>query len=324
MQTYIQHFSAAGLDNVIFGTGNEPDNSPDPAWNGNWVENTKRYIAGMRRLGYTGPILCDTPGQDSQTWGNDQYAAIQASDPNKNIGFQEHEYGWNQGNIIPVCTAVINGQPAYKQFPIFITEAGWDVNGGNLDDWAYKCINENLGGAIFFWWNAPAQGYGPPTVNADGINLSSYGVTWRDHFWKASGMPDGWYNAGSTPGNNIPSKIEAENYTSMFGIATENCSEGTLNAGWTDNGDWMNYSVNVGTGGTFSVDCRVASGSSGGSFQIKSGSTVLATVNIPATGGWQSWQTVNSGSFNLPAGNQTIQVYANTGGWNLNWMDFKK
>ncbi len=117
-----------------------------------------------------------------------------------------------------------------------------------------------------------------------------------------------------------PGRIEAENYTAMFGIQTENCSEGGLNVGYTDAGDWMDYSVNVQTAGTYNVDFRVSSVYSGTSFSLMSGSNTLTTVAVPNTGGWQNWQTV-SATVQLAAGSQTLRISAVTNGWNLNWLD---
>ena len=120
----------------------------------------------------------------------------------------------------------------------------------------------------------------------------------------------------------IPAKIEAEAYISMNGIATETTTDTSagLNVGWIDVSDYMNYNIHVNSAGTFTVDLRVASQSGGGSLQLKSGSTVLKTVTVPSTGGWQTWTTVNSGNISLGAGDQVIQVYAAAGGWNFNWL----
>jgi beta-glucosidase-like glycosyl hydrolase len=120
----------------------------------------------------------------------------------------------------------------------------------------------------------------------------------------------------------IPGQIEAESYTAMSGIQTEACSEGGLDVGWTDAGDWMDYSVNVSTTGTYSVDFRVSSPYANTQFQLKSGSTVLATITVPNTGGYQTWATVTAASVSLTAGSQTLRIYAVTNGWNFNWFKF--
>jgi hypothetical protein len=119
---------------------------------------------------------------------------------------------------------------------------------------------------------------------------------------------------------------EAENYSSMSGIQTEATTDvdGGLNVGFIDNGDWMNYTLNVYAAGTFKLDLRVAAMFAGAKIQIlkSDGVTVLATVNVPATGDWQNWTTVST-TVALPAGTQTIRLKSMTAtNWNINWFQF--
>jgi hypothetical protein len=131
--------------------------------------------------------------------------------------------------------------------------------------------------------------------------------------------------AGSSTGTaqQIPGTIQAESYTAMSGIQTENTTDtgGGLNVGYMDANDWMDYNVNVATAGSYTVALRVAAQAAGGQLQLRSGATVLATANIPSTSGWQIWTTVNV-TANLTAGIQTLRTYVVTGGFNLNWMQF--
>src|SRR5688572_11986177 len=109
----------------------------------------------------------------------------------------------------------------------------------------------------------------------------------------------------------------------MNGIQTENTTDagGGQNVGWIDAGDWMDYSVNVASAGTYNLSFRVASGTSGGQLQLRSGSNVLATVNVAGTGGWQTWTTL-AATATLSAGTQTLRLHAVSGGYNLNWVQF--
>jgi endoglucanase len=116
----------------------------------------------------------------------------------------------------------------------------------------------------------------------------------------------------------LPGTVQAENYSAMSGIQTETCSEGGLNVGWIDNGDWMDYLVNPTTTGSYTINLRVASTGTTGACQIKQGTTVLATVTIPNTGGWQNWTTVST-TVTLSAGSKTIRLQATGAGWNINW-----
>ncbi|HWK03613.1 MAG TPA: carbohydrate-binding protein [Puia sp.] len=126
--------------------------------------------------------------------------------------------------------------------------------------------------------------------------------------------------------NAIPGKIEAETYTTFSGVQTQTTTDtgGGLNVGWIDQGDWMDYTVNVTSAATYAASFRVATPYTGGAFQVRSASgTVLATVTVPNTGSFQIWQTV-SALVTLPAGTQTLQIISTgTTQWNINWMDFE-
>ncbi len=120
-------------------------------------------------------------------------------------------------------------------------------------------------------------------------------------------------------------RIEAENFSAMFGIQVETTTDtgGGQDVGYQDNNDWMDYPVNLSTAGTYTASFRVASINTGAQFQLrKSDGTILSTITVPNTGGWQTWQTV-SVSVTLPAGQQTLRIVttAASGGWNINWFD---
>lgn len=122
---------------------------------------------------------------------------------------------------------------------------------------------------------------------------------------------------------NVSIFIEAEDYFEMSGVQTEGTSDagGGLNVGWIDNGDWMAYSINIPSTGTYTVEYRVASQGGGGSLTLESfgGSQSYGSINITNTGGWQNWNTI-SHTVSLNAGQQDIGISATRGGWNINWI----
>ncbi|HEY4290856.1 MAG TPA: carbohydrate-binding protein [Puia sp.] len=121
----------------------------------------------------------------------------------------------------------------------------------------------------------------------------------------------------------VPGKVEAEGYSAMSGVATESTADagGGLDVGWIDQGDYMDYSVNVAAAGQYTVGFRVATPNAGASFQLtKTDGTVLSTVKVPNTGGYQSWQTVTA-TVTLAAGVQTLRIKSVASPiWNINWM----
>jgi hypothetical protein len=80
----------------------------------------------------------------------------------------------------------------------------------------------------------------------------------------------------------------------------------------------------VATAGTYTVSLRVAAPAAvTGALHLAdaSGTDLSGNVNIPATGGWQSWATVTV-QVTLPAGQQVLTLNQDNGGWNLNSLQF--
>ncbi|GAA0835763.1 family 43 glycosylhydrolase [Streptosporangium amethystogenes subsp. fukuiense] len=120
---------------------------------------------------------------------------------------------------------------------------------------------------------------------------------------------------------------EAETIAWASGVETEASTEGGMNVGFIENGDNIKVKgVGFGTGAS-SFTARVASGSSGGSIELRLGSatgTLVGTCAVPGTGGWQNWTTVTCP---VSGATGTRDLYLRfTGGsgylLNLNWWQF--
>ena len=102
-------------------------------------------------------------------------------------------------------------------------------------------------------------------------------------------------------------------------VDIETSAEGGYNVGWIAPGEWLNYTVNVASAGTYTFEFRVAS-VSGGSLHLEfNGQDRTGGVGVPATGGWQSWTTVRKEA-TLSAGVQVMRVVFDTGNINLTAM----
>src|SRR5436309_5183726 len=67
---------------------------------------------------------------------------------------------------------------------------------------------------------------------------------------------------------------------------------GGYNVGWVKATEWLKFTVNVATAGTYSIDVRVASSGAGGSFHIEvNGVDKTGPVTIPNTARWQTRTT---------------------------------
>jgi fibronectin type 3 domain-containing protein len=124
-----------------------------------------------------------------------------------------------------------------------------------------------------------------------------------------------------------PTRIEAENYSSQSGIQTETCSEGTLDVGSINSGDWCIYNgLNFGPG-TLRLNARVASAGSGGTIEVRLGATngtLVGAITVPITGGWQSWTTASTALTNVSGVQNLALRFVGGSGYlfNVNWLEF--
>jgi len=147
----------------------------------------------------------------------------------------------------------------------------------------------------------------------------------------------------------IQGKIEAENYKSGAdgiayhdtdavnekgeyrndGVDVEACTDvgGGYNVAQIEATEWMAYSVNVLSSGTYNMTVRVASLGVGGTLHVTFGGvTKGGTLTIPDTGGWQTWQDVTV-PVELTAGVQEMRLIVDTVNvagllGNINYINF--
>ena len=159
--------------------------------------------------------------------------------------------------------------------------------------------------------------------------------------------------AGSTPFTGtpiaLPGRIEAEAYdkggeglayhdtttgnssgayrTDDVDIRVTSDASGSYNVKSVRAGEWLSYTVNVASAGTYAIDFRVASSGTGGTARITiDGADVSGAIELPATGGWNVWQTVRKDGVTLPAGTHTLRltIEANGSGGtaaDINWLN---
>jgi hypothetical protein len=107
-----------------------------------------------------------------------------------------------------------------------------------------------------------------------------------------------------------------------------NDAGGGYAVGWTQAGEWLEYTVNVAAAGTYTVEVRVASQGQGGTFRLLfGGADKTGSMTVPDTGGWYSWQTLTRTGVSLSAGVQILRINLDTTGssgdmGNINWIRF--
>ncbi|VGO11742.1 Endo-1,4-beta-xylanase A [Pontiella desulfatans] len=138
---------------------------------------------------------------------------------------------------------------------------------------------------------------------------------------------------GSTPGGSLQ-HIEAETHNAQSGTQLETCSDtgGGQNVAYISDGNWCRYDrLTLGTNTTFRARVARPSGKSDSTIEVRLGSpsgTLVGFVDIPLTGGWQNWATVEAQLDPVAGIHDVYLVFVESGAtgvslFNLNWFELE-
>jgi hypothetical protein len=144
----------------------------------------------------------------------------------------------------------------------------------------------------------------------------------------------------------IPGKIEAENYDNggQDVAYSDNTTGNTGNVyrfenvdiqattdpgggyaiGWIAQGEWLEYTVNVNTAGTYTLTARVSATASGKTFHVElNGQNISGPISVPVTGSFQTYATtVNITTPALTTGQKTLRIVMDASSFNINYLNF--
>jgi arabinoxylan arabinofuranohydrolase len=296
-------------------------------------------------------VFVDDDGQAYLYWGNPHLWYVKL-----NADMISYSGGVNQ---IPLTTAGFGTRTGDANRPTLFEEGPWVYkrNGLYYNVFAAKCCSEFIG-----YSTAPGP-TGPWTYR--GTVMPTQGSSFTNHpgvidfnggsyfFYHNGALPGGGgytrsvavekfsYNAdGSIPTINMTSggapqvgtlnpytRQEAETIAWESGVETEPSTEGGMNVGYLENGDWIKVKGAAFGTGARSFTARVASAASGGRIELRldsTGGTLAGTCTVGGTGGWQAWTSV---SCPVSGATGTHDLYLRfTGGsgylFNVNWWQF--
>jgi len=141
----------------------------------------------------------------------------------------------------------------------------------------------------------------PGTIEAENYDEGGEGVAYHDQDATQLGASNG-------------------NFRSTEGVDVEQTADvsGGYNIGWTSLTEWLRYSVDVATAGSYELAFRYAIDGNGGAidFSFASGAdNVTGSITAPSTGGWGSFTTINT-TVQLKAGPQVMIINPGT---NINY-----
>ena len=92
-----------------------------------------------------------------------------------------------------------------------------------------------------------------------------------------------------------------------------------------DDAEWLQFTVTAGSDDAYAILARVANNNNPGGIRLSwNMNSSSEPILIPITGGDQQWKTISLGEVNLAKGNNTLRLIVEKGGFNLNFIEFKR
>lgn len=150
----------------------------------------------------------------------------------------------------------------------------------------------------------------PGIIYASDFDMGKLGQAYSDTEFQNIGGSD--WNLGWTYRND--------------GVDIENCSDPFSNGydvGWIKHGEWINYTINATESGLYDLYFNVASQNGGGKILARlDGVDATGFLDVPATDGWQNWQSIVKNNVSVSKGNHSLRLTFLNGGFNLSYIEF--
>lgn len=293
-------------------------------WNGNEQSDIQGML-GMRNQRNV-PVWLGETGENSNTWFTDAITLLEGND----IGWAWwplKKLGLNNPMQIPM-------NPEYQNVVDY-----WNNNGSRpSEEEAFEGLMQlaedtKLENTIYHRdvvdamirqphteetipWNNWVIGASEPIhIPATDFDLGRSGIAYQDQeSANTTGNAGGQaWNLGSSYRNDGVD-IEA--------TGDESPDSNGYNVGWTNDGEWLLYTITVDSSAAYHIVIRYASPAEGRIRMEMNGRDVTGSVNLPATGGYQSWDEVTIEDVALYEGTHKLKVLIEKAGFNLGYYGF--
>ncbi|NVN19045.1 cellulase family glycosylhydrolase [Muricauda sp. HICW] len=306
-----------------------------PLWDDNTVISFHKYwnynttasieqVLGYREK-YNAPIWLGESGENSNVWFRDALALMEShnigwafwpmkkvnniagvTNVTKNDGFATLLEYWKNGGEKPsrkfAIDALMKLADNYKMENVTVKPGVVDAmfrQVGTFETKAYK--EHGIPGKIY------ATEYDMGTNN--------YAYKDRDYvnYWVSTGERVQWNKGRKMRNDGVDIQVSTDNITNGYEVFDIN------------EGEWLQFTVDVAQTGTYVMDVRYSSEAADGKFYLSvDGNRLSESLTLPITGGNTQYRTYTSKGYILEEGIHHIKIIFETGGFNLNYMEFKK
>ncbi len=182
-----------------------------------------------------------------------------------------------------------------------------DSNGFNFHNMAFTLTTSGGGGGDKPFGGTPAAVPGT-------VQVADYDT----------GGPNVAYNVTAANGTATGYRTDAVDLENTSDTQGTSPAGGAYDMGWTNAGQWFDYTVQVATSGVYTVSFRASSPygvSDALHIANASGANLTGSVAVPDTTSYATWTNVTA-SITLAAGAQTLTVKQDSNGFNLHFLAF--
>lgn len=185
-------------------------------------------------------------------------------------------------------------------------------------------------GQFFTGWDGDVQSTANPleiTINQDTTVNAWFGSPFGGNPWPVPGRieAENFDEGGEGAGYHDSDDINQGGSSYRSGGVDVIESVDRKEIGWSGNDEWLNYTVNVPTAGSYRAVFHISSALSGGTAQLRfSGGQTTGPLAVPGTGAWNTFLDVSSAPFTLPAGVQVMRFEYVLAGFDLDWIELQR
>ncbi len=287
-------------------------------WGETDISTIQSYLT-MRNT-YDIPLWMGESGENSNSWYYEVLVKL----------LEENNIGWNfwchkkADKITSPYSAIISPEynsllnyfegttfpptPEEAEYALSTLTTNLKIENCVVNEGVIKCLTDPEYGSV----SKPYRPHSiPGTIAAVHYDVGNWGVSYTDDNWYNNG--DGGYNDGWSYRND---GVDVEKNTNPNGYP--------YNVGWTEIGEWLGYTVEDVTPGTYNINVSVASNGVAGMFFIQINGVNVSVVNVPtSTGGWYNWVNLTIPDIEISGGEQFIRLQIVQGGFNIESITFE-
>lgn len=170
--------------------------------------------------------------------------------------------------------------------------------------------------AALKWWRFSGGTYTPPRQDPyDSLHIMTIPGTIEAENYDRGGEGLAYHDADTENSGNIyrTDGVDIDQTTNGYSL------------GWTEVGEWTEYTVTVSQSKTFEWEAQVASGIDGSIIRLYLDSTdISGAIAVPNGGNWDTYTTLKGTTPTLPAGTHVLKIAIEGQYANIDWIKFSE